>query len=72
MRALVVEQLLPDYAGCVVKDIPVPEPGPGEVRIRVRAAAVNFPDLMQTRGEHQHKPPVPFVGAAWREVRRGG
>lgn len=62
MRALVVEQLLPDYAGCVVKEIPTPEPGPGEVRIRVRAAAVNFPDLMQTRGEHQHKPTVPFVG----------
>jgi NADPH2:quinone reductase len=62
MRALVVEKLLADYAGCVVKEIPTPEPGPGEVRIRVRAAAVNFPDLMQTRGEHQHKPPVPFVG----------
>ena len=61
MRALVVEKLAPDYAGCVVKEIPVPEPGPGEVRIRVRAAAVNFPDLMQTRGEHQHKPAVPFV-----------
>jgi NADPH2:quinone reductase len=61
MRALVVEALLPSYAGCVVKDIPTPEPGPGEVRIRVRAAAVNFPDLMQTRGEHQHKPQVPFV-----------
>ena len=62
MRALVVEALLADYAGCVVKDIPTPEPGPGEVRIKVRAAAVNFPDLMQTRGEHQHKPTVPFVG----------
>jgi NADPH2:quinone reductase len=61
MRALVVEELAADYAGCVVKDIPTPEPGPGEVRIRVRAAAVNFPDLMQTRGEHQHKPTVPFV-----------
>jgi NADPH2:quinone reductase len=61
MRALVVERLAADYAGCVVKEIPTPEPGPGEVRIRVRAAAVNFPDLMQTRGEHQHKPPVPFV-----------
>jgi NADPH2:quinone reductase len=61
MRALVVEQLAADYAGCVVKDIPTPKPGPGEVLIRVRAAAVNFPDLMQTRGEHQHKPPVPFV-----------
>jgi len=61
MRALVVEALAADYAGCVVKDIPTPEPGPGEVRIRVRAAAVNFPDLMQTRGEHQHKPQVPFT-----------
>jgi NADPH2:quinone reductase len=46
----------------VVKEISTPEPGAGEVRIRVRAAAVNFPDLMQTRGEHQHKPAVPFVG----------
>ena len=61
MRALVVERLAADYAGCVVKDIPTPDPGPGEVLIEVRAAAVNFPDLMQTRGEHQHKPQVPFV-----------
>jgi NADPH2:quinone reductase len=61
MRALVVERLAPDYAGCAVKDVPTPEPGPGEVRVRVRAAAVNFPDLMQTRGEHQHKPAVPFT-----------
>jgi NADPH2:quinone reductase len=62
MRALVVERLAPDYAGCVVKEAPTPEPGPGQVRIKVRAAAVNFPDLMQTRGEHQHKPEVPFIG----------
>jgi NADPH2:quinone reductase len=61
MRALVVERLAPDYAGCLVKEIATPAPGPGEVRVKVRAAAVNFPDLMQTRGEHQHKPPVPFV-----------
>jgi NADPH2:quinone reductase len=45
----------------VVKQVPTPDPGPGEVRIKVMAAAVNFPDLMQTRGEHQHKPPVPFT-----------
>jgi NADPH:quinone reductase len=62
MRALVVEELAPDYAGVRIKDIATPDPGPGEVRIKVRAAAVNFPDLMQTRGEHQHKPPIPFVG----------
>lgn len=61
MRALVVEALSPDYSGTRVKEIPTPEPRAGEVRIKVRAAAVNFPDLMQTRGEHQHKPPVPFI-----------
>lgn len=61
MRALVVEELAADYAGCVVKDIPTPDPRPGEVLIRVKAAAVNFPDLMQTRGEHQHKPQLPFT-----------
>jgi len=62
MRALVVEELLPDYAGVHVREIPTPDPGPGEVRVKVRAAAVNFPDLMQTRGEHQHKPTLPFIG----------
>ncbi len=61
MRALVVEQLAADYAGCRVLDLPLPKPGPGEVLIKVRAGAVNFPDLMQTRGEHQHKPQVPFT-----------
>ncbi|MBW8815101.1 MAG: NADPH:quinone oxidoreductase family protein [Caulobacterales bacterium] len=62
MRALVVEELKPDYAGVHIREQPTPQPGPGEVRVRVRAAAVNFPDLMQTRGEHQHKPTLPFVG----------
>jgi NADPH2:quinone reductase len=61
MRALVVERLAPDYAGCMLKEIPTPDPGPGEVRVAVRAAAVNFPDLLMTRGEYQHKPPLPFI-----------
>ncbi|MDZ4369915.1 MAG: NADPH:quinone oxidoreductase family protein [Phenylobacterium sp.] len=62
MRALVVDRLAPDYEGGSVREIARPEPGAGEVRVRVRAAAVNFPDLMQTRGEHQHKPELPFIG----------
>ena len=61
MRALVVEELAADYAGCVLKDMETPKPGPGEVLVKVRAAAVNFPDLLQTRGEYQHKPPLPFI-----------
>ena len=61
MRALWVEELKPDYAGCVLKETPTPDPGPGEVLVEVRAAAVNFPDLLQTRGEYQHKPPLPFT-----------
>lgn len=61
MRALLCETLAPAYAGCRLAELPTPEPGPGEVRVRVRAAAVNFPDLMQTRGEHQHKPALPFT-----------
>ena len=61
MRAVVVEELAPDYRGVVLKEIPTPDPGPGEVLVEVRAAAVNFPDLLQTRGEYQHKPPLPFI-----------
>jgi NADPH2:quinone reductase len=61
MRALVVDRLAPAYGGCSVRKVPTPDPGPGEVRVRVRAAAVNFPDLLMTRGEYQHKPPLPFT-----------
>ena len=61
MRALVVERLEANYGGCEVKEIETPAPRPGEVLVRVKAAAVNFPDLLQTRGEYQHKPPLPFI-----------
>lgn len=61
MRALVVERLAADYAGCVLKEVPTPQPGPGEVLVRIRAAAVNFPDLLQTRGEYQNRPTLPFI-----------
>ena len=61
MQALQVQALAPDYAGCALVELPVPEPGPGEALIRVCAAALNFPDLLMTRGEYQLKPPLPFV-----------
>jgi NADPH2:quinone reductase len=61
MRALVVEDLAADFAGCAVRDVPTPSPDPGDVLVRVRAASVNFPDLLMTRGEYQFKPPLPFT-----------
>jgi NADPH2:quinone reductase len=61
MRALVVDRLAPGYEGVALRDLPLPAPAPGEVRVRVRASAVNFPDLLMTRGEYQHKPPLPFI-----------
>lgn len=61
MRALQVTRLDPDHGGCALTDLPLPEPGPGAVRVRVRAAAVNFPDLLMTRGAYQLKPDLPFT-----------
>lgn len=61
MQALQVDELRPDYAGCTLATLPIPAPGPGEVRLAVRAAAINFPDLLMTRGEYQFKPALPFV-----------
>jgi NADPH2:quinone reductase len=61
MRALVVHELLPDYAGCRIDDVPEPEAGLGQVKVRVKAVSVNFPDLLMTRGEYQMKPPLPFT-----------
>jgi NADPH2:quinone reductase len=47
-------------------DLPDPEPShpmtPGSgVLVDVHAAGVSFPELLQTRGEYQIKPPLPFV-----------
>jgi len=61
MKALLVNTLEDNYAGCAIGEVPEPEPGPGAVKVRVRAASVNFPDLLMTRGAYQMKPPLPFT-----------
>ncbi len=55
MQALLVETLSPDLSGVRLADLPVPQRQPGEVLVRVKAAALNFPDLLMTRGEYQFK-----------------
>ena len=66
MRAIqIVECSGPDSALALV-ELPEPEgshmltPGAGVV-IDVHAAGVSFPEVLQSRGEYQLKPPLPFV-----------
>jgi NADPH:quinone reductase len=66
MRAIqIVEESGPDSALALV-ELPEPEPehmltpGAGVV-VEVHAAGVSFPELLQTRGQYQMKPPLPFV-----------
>jgi NADPH2:quinone reductase len=61
MRALVVSDLAPDFAGCALADVPIPTRGPGQLLIRTLSAALNYPDLLMTEGKYQLKPPLPFT-----------
>jgi NADPH2:quinone reductase len=61
VKALVVSALSPDLSGTALAEVPTPAPRAGQVLIRVRAAALNYPDLLMTRGDYQLKPPLPFV-----------
>ena len=66
MRAVQIKDLTgPDTALSLV-DLPEPEPShmltPGSgVLVDVHAAGVSFPEVLQTRGEYQFKPDLPFV-----------
>ena len=60
-----MEETGPDSALALV-ELPEPEPShpftPGAgVVVEVHAAGVSFPELLQTRGQYQLKPPLPFV-----------
>jgi NADPH:quinone reductase len=66
MRAIqIVQETGPDSALEIV-ELPAPEAShmltPGEgVLVEVHAAGVSFPEVLQTRGQYQVKPPLPFV-----------
>jgi NADPH:quinone reductase len=66
MRAVQITSLTGPDSALELVDLPDPEPShmmsPGEgVLVEVRAAGVSFPELLQTRGEYQMKPDLPFV-----------
>ena len=66
MRAMQITELTGPASALSLAELPVPEPShmltPGSgVVVEVHAAGVSFPELLQTRGEYQIKPPLPFV-----------
>ena len=60
MRAVQITRLDGPTALEVV-DVPQPEAAPGTVLVDVHAAGVTFPEVLQSRGEYQLKPELPFV-----------
>jgi NADPH:quinone reductase len=66
MRAVQIVDLTGPESALAEADVPEPEPShmltPGSgVVVDVHAAGVSFPEVLQTRGEYQVKPPLPFV-----------
>lgn len=60
MRAAVIAALNGPEA-IEVRDVPEPTPEAGQVLIDVEFAGVVFPDVLQTRGEYQVRPALPFT-----------
>src|SRR3982750_4848151 len=66
MRAIQITNLNGPDEALELVDIPEPEPShmltPGSgVIVDVHVAGVSFPEVLQTRGEYQFKPELPFV-----------
>src|SRR4051794_10575648 len=69
MRAVQITDLTGPDSALRLADLPEPEPShpmtPGRgVVVDVAAAGVSFPELLQTRGEYQIRPDLPFVPGA--------
>jgi NADPH2:quinone reductase len=68
VRAVQIVDLTGPDSAFAVGEVPEPDsppqsmltPGSG-VLVEVHAAGVSFPEVLQTRGEYQIKPPLPFV-----------
>jgi NADPH2:quinone reductase len=66
MKAMQITELTGPASALREADVPEPDashpmtPGRGVI-VDVHAAGVSFPEVLQTRGEYQIKPPLPFV-----------
>jgi len=60
MRAWLCQEI-GDLDDLEIGDINEPEIRADQVRIAVHAAALNFPDVLNVRGQYQHKPKMPFI-----------
>jgi NADPH2:quinone reductase len=66
VRAVQITELSGPEQALSLADLPEPEashmltPGSGVI-VEVKAAGVSFPEVLQSRGEYQVKPPLPFV-----------
>jgi NADPH2:quinone reductase len=66
MRAMQITELSGPATALKLADLPEPEAThmlspDSAVLVDVHAAGVSFPEVLQTRGEYQFKPPLPFV-----------
>ena len=68
MRAIQIAELSGPDSALRYVELPDPQPihplspnGDEAVVVEVHAAGVSFPEVLQTRGEYQFRPPLPFV-----------
>ena len=66
MRAQQITELSGPASALTAGDVPEPDTahpmtGAEGVVVDVRAAGVSYPEVLQSRGEYQIKPPLPFV-----------
>jgi NADPH2:quinone reductase len=60
VRAVEIFQLTGPETATRVVELPEPASADG-ILVEVKAAGVSFPEVLQTRGEYQYKPELPFV-----------
>jgi NADPH2:quinone reductase len=64
MRAWRVRELGDPKEALKLEEVEDPSPAAGEVVVEVEAAALNFFDILQCRGEYQERPELPFTPGA--------